>query len=72
MSDCDIRGMAREARAAARELARASGEQKDRALLAMASGLMESRTRILADNAAGRGRRPAPRARRPPLWIGSR
>ena len=51
MSDCDIRGMAREARAAARELARASGEQKDRALLAMASGLMESRTRILADNA---------------------
>ena len=51
MSDCDIRGMAREARAAARELARASGEQKDRALLAMASGLMESRARILADNA---------------------
>jgi len=51
MSDCDIRGMAREARAAARDLARASGEQKDRALLAMASGLMESRARILADNA---------------------
>jgi len=51
MSDCDIRGMAREAQAAARELARASGEQKDRALLAMASGLMESRARILADNA---------------------
>ncbi len=51
MSDCDIRGMAREARAAARELARAGGEQKDRALLAMASGLMESRARILADNA---------------------
>jgi glutamate-5-semialdehyde dehydrogenase len=51
MSDCDIRGMAREARAAARDLARASGEQKDRALLAMASGLMESQARILADNA---------------------
>ena len=51
MSDCDIRGMAHEARAAARDLARASGEQKDRALLAMASGLMESRARILADNA---------------------
>ena len=51
MSNCDIRGMAREARAAARELARASGEQKDRALLAMASGLVESRARILADNA---------------------
>jgi glutamate-5-semialdehyde dehydrogenase len=51
MSDCDIRGMAREARAAARDLARASGEQKDRALLAMASGLMESRARILVDNA---------------------
>jgi glutamate-5-semialdehyde dehydrogenase len=51
MSECDIRGMARDARAAARELARASGEQKDRALLAMASGLTESRARILADNA---------------------
>jgi glutamate-5-semialdehyde dehydrogenase len=51
MSDCDIRGMACEARAAARELARAGGEQKDRALLAMASGLMESQARILADNA---------------------
>jgi len=51
MSNCDIRGMAREARAAARELARASGEQKDRALLAMASGLVESRAHILADNA---------------------
>jgi len=51
MSECDIRGMARDARAAARELARASGEQKDRALLAMAAGLTESRARILADNA---------------------
>jgi glutamate-5-semialdehyde dehydrogenase len=51
MSDCDIRGMACEARAAARELARAGGEQKDRALLAMSSGLMASQARILADNA---------------------
>jgi glutamate-5-semialdehyde dehydrogenase len=51
MSGCDIAGMAREARAAARELARASGEQKDRALLAMAVGLVESRARILAGNA---------------------
>jgi glutamate-5-semialdehyde dehydrogenase len=50
MSGCDIRGMARDARAAARELARASGEQKDRALLAMADGLMELRARILTDN----------------------
>jgi glutamate-5-semialdehyde dehydrogenase len=51
MSHCDIQGMARDACAAARELARASGEQKDRALLAMAVGLVESRARILADNA---------------------
>jgi glutamate-5-semialdehyde dehydrogenase len=50
MQGCDIRGMAVEARAAARELARAGGEQKNRALLAMASGLVESREQILAAN----------------------
>jgi glutamate-5-semialdehyde dehydrogenase len=44
--------MAREARAAARELARASGEQKNRTLLAMAAGLTNASARILADNAA--------------------
>jgi glutamate-5-semialdehyde dehydrogenase len=43
--------MAREAQAAARELARASGEHKNHALLAMAAGLMDSSARILADNA---------------------
>ena len=51
MSECDIRRMAEEARRAARELARASGAEKDRALLAMAAGLTHSRARILAANA---------------------
>ena len=51
MSECDIRRMAEEARRAARELARASGLEKDRALLAMAAGLTDSRARILAANA---------------------
>jgi glutamate-5-semialdehyde dehydrogenase len=43
--------MAQEARSAARALARASGERKDRALAAMADGLTDSRARILASNA---------------------
>jgi len=43
--------MAEQARGAARALARASGERKNRALLAMAAGLMDSRARILAENA---------------------
>ena len=51
MSGCDIRGMAAAARAAARELARAGGAQKNRALLAMAAGLVEARKRILTANA---------------------
>jgi len=51
MSACDIRALARAAQAAARELVRAGGEQKDRALQAMAAGLVESRTRILEENA---------------------
>ena len=51
MSVCDIRALARAAQAAARELVRAGGEQKDRALQAMAVGLVESRTRILEENA---------------------
>ena len=51
MSECDIRRMAEEARRAARELARASGAEKDRALLAMAAGLTHSCARILAANA---------------------
>ena len=51
MSECDIRRMAEDARRAARELARASGAEKDRALLAMAAGLTDSRARILAANA---------------------
>ena len=51
MSECDIRRMAEDARRAARELARASGAEKDRALLAMAAGLTHSCARILAANA---------------------
>ena len=51
MSTCDIRQLAEDARRAARELAKASGAGKDRALLAMAAGLPESRSRILAANA---------------------
>jgi hypothetical protein len=43
--------MAEAARAAARALASASGEHKNRALLAMAAGLVESRDRLLKDNA---------------------
>ncbi len=51
MSECDIRRMAEDARKAARELAAASGAAKDRALLAMAAGLVDSGARILAANA---------------------
>jgi glutamate-5-semialdehyde dehydrogenase len=51
MSECDIRRMAEDARRAASELAKASGAEKDRALLAMAAGLIHSRARILAANA---------------------
>jgi glutamate-5-semialdehyde dehydrogenase len=51
MSGCDIRGLAEQARGAARDLARASGEHKNRALLAMAAGLMGSRAGILTANA---------------------
>jgi len=68
MSECDIRRMAEEARRAARELARASGAEKDRALLAMAAGLTDSRARILAANASDVAA-AAPRGRRLPLWI---
>ncbi len=50
MIGCDIQGMAEAARAAARALASASGEHKNRALLAMAAGLVESRGRLLRDN----------------------
>jgi glutamate-5-semialdehyde dehydrogenase len=50
MGKCDIRRMAEDARRAARGLARAGSADKDRALLAMAAGLTESRDRILAAN----------------------
>jgi glutamate-5-semialdehyde dehydrogenase len=43
--------MAEAARSAARALARASGDDKNRALLAMAAGLTDARARILAENA---------------------
>src|SRR5574341_1526619 len=51
MNQCDIRGMAREARAASPELARASGGTKNAALHAMAAGLLSQGERILAANA---------------------
>ncbi len=51
MSECDIRRMAEEARLAARELAKASVAEKNRALLAMAAGLSQAHARILAANA---------------------
>jgi glutamate-5-semialdehyde dehydrogenase len=51
MGECDIRRMAEEARRAARELAKASVVEKNRALLAMAVGLTEAHARILAANA---------------------
>ncbi|MBP2670010.1 MAG: glutamate-5-semialdehyde dehydrogenase, partial [candidate division NC10 bacterium] len=51
MSGCDIRGMAEAARAAARALASASGDHKNRALLAMADGLVAARERLLTENA---------------------
>ena len=51
MSECDIRRMAEEARHAARDLAKASVAEKNRALLAMAAGLNQAHARILAANA---------------------
>src|SRR5574341_2564886 len=51
MNQCYIRGMARDARAASPELARASGGTKNAALHAMAAGLLSQGERILAANA---------------------
>jgi glutamate-5-semialdehyde dehydrogenase len=51
MSSFDIRAMARAARAAGHELARASGDTKNAALHAMAAGLFDGHERILAANA---------------------
>ena len=51
MSGCDIRGMAEAAQAAARALASAGGDHKNRALLAMADGLVAARRRLLKENA---------------------
>ena len=51
MSAFDIRAMAVAARAASRELARASGEKKNAVLRAMAEGLLHSREKIFAVNA---------------------
>ncbi len=51
MGECDLRRMAEDAHRAARGLAKAGSADKDRALLAMAAGLIQSRERILAANA---------------------
>jgi glutamate-5-semialdehyde dehydrogenase len=48
---CDIRAMAEAARSAARVLATAGGEQKQRALCAMADGLIAARAPLLLANA---------------------
>jgi len=51
MSSFDIRAMARAVRAASHVLAGATGEKKNAALRAMATGLLDSRERILLANA---------------------
>ena len=51
MSGCDLRAMAQAAKAASRELARATGAVKNAALQAMAAGLMARGKQILAANA---------------------
>jgi len=51
MSSFDMRAMARAARAASHVLAGATGEKKNAALRAMATGLLDSRERILLANA---------------------
>ncbi|MBI4536440.1 MAG: glutamate-5-semialdehyde dehydrogenase [candidate division NC10 bacterium] len=65
MSACDIRGLAAAARQAGRALALASSAEKNRALQAMAAGLVAGTERILAANggdvaaAKAAGRSPA-------------
>ena len=51
MSGCDLRAMARAARAASQALARATGEKKNAALRAMAKAILDSHEPIVAANA---------------------